>query len=65
MNLSPLRLVDYFKEVKTEVKKVNWPTRKQTIKLTLIVIGITIAVSAFLGLLDFLFTNFVIKNLAR
>jgi preprotein translocase subunit SecE len=64
MKLSLQTLFDYFKEVKSEVKKVNWPTRKETIKRTLIVIAITVIVAAFLGLLDWVMTNYGIKNLS-
>jgi len=49
------KLVTFLKEVKLEIKKVNWPTRQQTIKYTLIVIGISTGVAAFLGTLDFIF----------
>ncbi len=57
------RIVTFLKEVKVELKKVNWPTRKQTIKYTLIVIGVSLAVAVFLGGLDFLFTWLVTKFL--
>jgi len=43
------------------MKKVNWPTRKETIRYTLIVIGISVAVAAFLGTFDFLFTTLLNK----
>jgi len=59
------KIVDYFKEVRTEVKKVTWPTRKETIKKTLMVLGITVLVSLFLGLIDYVFSTFVIKNIIR
>jgi preprotein translocase subunit SecE len=49
------RFLSFFKEVKTEMKRVNWPTRKETIRYTLIVVGISIAVAIFLGGLDFIF----------
>ncbi|MDD5145884.1 MAG: preprotein translocase subunit SecE [Candidatus Pacebacteria bacterium] len=45
----------FFKEVKVEIKKVNWPTRQETIRYTLVVIGISIVMAAYLGGLDFLF----------
>jgi len=57
------RIVTFLKEVKVELKKVNWPTRKQTIKYTLIVIGVSLAVAIFLGGLDFIFTWLVTKFL--
>lgn len=61
--LSPKKLIDYLKEVRTETKKVNWPTRKQTIKYTLVVIGIALAVAVFLGALDYLFGNIFIQEI--
>ncbi len=50
------KIITYLKEVKIELKKVNWPTRKQATKYTLIVIGVSIATAIFLGGVDFLFT---------
>ncbi len=47
----------FLKEVKTELSKVVWPTKNEVIKLTGIVIGISIFVGLYIGLIDFLFTN--------
>ena len=52
----PKKGIDFLKEVRVELKRVTWPTRQQTIKYTLIVIGLSLAVAAFLGGLDFLFS---------
>jgi len=52
MSLKDLRLVQYLISSKTELKKVTWPTRKETTKHTLIVIGISLFVAFFLGMLD-------------
>lgn len=49
------RFTTYLKETRVELKKVNWPTRVQTIKSTILVIVISLAVSLFLGLFDFLY----------
>lgn len=49
--------VKFFAEVHDELKKVTWPTRPQVIKMTAVVIGVTVAVSAYLGGLDFIFTK--------
>ncbi len=54
-NLLP-KIVTFLKEVKVELKKVNWPTKQETTKYALIVIGVSFAVAIFLGGLDFLFT---------
>lgn len=50
------KITSYFKESYVELKKVNWPTRKETIHLTIVVIIISLAVSLFLGLFDILFS---------
>ena len=44
--------LDFFREVKVELKKVTWPTRKQTTGTTIVVIIFVFVVSAFLGLFD-------------
>jgi preprotein translocase subunit SecE len=50
------KILKFFKEVWLEMKKVNWPTRSETIKNTLIVIGVCLVVAIFLGGFDRLFT---------
>ena len=47
------RAVEFFREVKVELKKVTWPTRKQTTGTTVVVIIFVFIVAAFLGLFDF------------
>ena len=47
------KIKTFFKEVWIEGKKVDWPTRQQTFRYTLIIIVISAAVAAFLGILDF------------
>lgn len=54
MNITT-KITDYFKTSKVELKKVVWPTKKDTIRYSLIVIGMSLAVAAFLGILDFIF----------
>lgn len=49
--------VVFLKEVRTELSKVVWPTRAETIRLTLVVIGISIAMGLFIGGLDLTFTK--------
>ncbi len=59
-----MKIVKFLKEVRTEIKKVNWPTRKEAARYTLIVIVATLIVAAYLGALDAIFfwviDNFVI-----
>ncbi|MBZ1348198.1 MAG: preprotein translocase subunit SecE [Candidatus Nealsonbacteria bacterium] len=58
MNLTniPNKAITFLKEVRLEMRKSNWPTREETIKYTLIVIGASIVVAIYLGGLDVLFT---------
>ena len=49
------RIANFFKEVIAEVKKVDWPDRQTTLRYTAIVIGISVSVAAFLGILDKIF----------
>jgi len=47
----------YLKETKTELSHVNWPTRRQSVIFSLIVIIISVLVAFFLGLFDFIFSK--------
>jgi preprotein translocase subunit SecE len=47
------RIIEYFRESREELKKVIWPSRPETVRSTLIVLGVSAAVAAFLGLLDY------------
>ena len=51
------RLVRYFKGVRAEMSKMTWPTRQVALRLTAIVLGVTIAMSIALGLIDWAFTR--------
>jgi preprotein translocase subunit SecE len=44
-------------DVKRELHKVQWPTRAQTVRYTLLVIVISLVVALYLGALDYLFSN--------
>lgn len=59
------KIIVFLKEVRLEMKKVNWPTRETTIKYTLIVIGVSFVVAVYLGGLDLLFTSFLEKFISR
>lgn len=45
----------YFSEVIRELKKVSWPSRKQTFDKTLLVIAISLVLAVYLGSVDFIF----------
>lgn len=46
------RIGKWLKDMKSELKKVQWPTRKQTVNNTLIVIACVIVVGIFIWLFD-------------
>lgn len=48
--------VNFIKEARIELKKVTWPTRRETLRYTVAVILMSLAVAAFLGGLDMFFT---------
>ena len=45
----------FIRETRSELRKVTWPTRQQTINLTAIVIAVSVGVGLFMGGLDFVF----------
>ncbi|MDY6990655.1 MAG: preprotein translocase subunit SecE [Thermodesulfobacteriota bacterium] len=47
------KTTQFLREVKIELKKVTWPSKKETIASTAVVIILVIIVSAFLGIVDF------------
>ena len=60
--------VAFLKEVREELAKVTWPSRKQTIRYTILVILVAVAVGVFLGALDYLLTKmtaFLIQHYGR
>ncbi len=54
-----MQIVDYIKETKGELSHVSWPTKKQAIAYTALVVGISIAVAIYLGAADFLLSRIV------
>lgn len=47
------KVTQFLKEAKTELLKVTWPTPKQTLASTSVVIVVVVIVSLFLGIVDF------------
>ena len=48
------RVGKWFKEMRVELKKVQWPSRKQTLNNTLIVIACVVVVGIFIWIFDYL-----------
>ncbi len=52
---TPMKLVEYIKETRGEMKHVNWPTRSQALNYTFLVIGLSIVTAILLALADYVF----------
>lgn len=49
--------IQFLKEVKIELGKVKWPTKKEVVKMTGVVLAVSIMVGLLLSALDLVFTN--------
>ena len=54
------RVKKFWREYKSELKKVVWATRESTLKNTLIVAVAVIVVGACIGILDFAFSSGIV-----
>lgn len=51
------KISSFLKEVHEELSKVEWPKRREVIKLTLTVVAITLIVGLYVGVLDYIFAR--------
>ncbi len=52
------KIREFLRETIGELRKVNWPTRQEAIRLTQIVVAVIFIMAAILGGLDYLYTKF-------
>ena len=50
--------VRFFGEVVSELRRVTWPTREETTRLTILVLVVSVAIGIFLGVVDIGFARF-------
>ncbi len=55
----------FLREVKTELKKVTWPSRKDTLSGTVVVLVAVIVIAIFLGIVDLGLSNLIQMVLRR
>jgi len=53
------KVINYLKEVKVELSKVIWPTRKEALYMTGKVLIFVIIISLFIASIDFIFTKII------
>lgn len=46
-------LIDYLRSARAELEKVTWPSRQETLRYSLLVVGVSAAMAAFFFALDF------------
>jgi preprotein translocase subunit SecE len=56
-SLSNNRVTRYLKEVRAEIRKVTWPSRNDVVRLTAIVMIVLMAMSAFMAITDYGFSQ--------
>ncbi|HUV72678.1 MAG TPA: preprotein translocase subunit SecE [Anaerolineae bacterium] len=50
-------ILRFLRETRSELKKVVWPTRREALNMTAIVLGVMVLMAAGLGVVDWLFTE--------
>lgn len=55
------KVTEFLRDVKIEMARVSWPTRKQTAKYTLVVILMSLAVAGFLAAWDWIFGQVITR----
>lgn len=50
-------MITFIKQVRAELLQVTWPTRTEILRLTFVVIAISIFVGLYLGAVDAIFTK--------
>ncbi|KIH75375.1 protein translocase subunit secE/sec61 gamma [Geoalkalibacter ferrihydriticus] len=58
------KTTEFLNHVKAELKKVTWPTRKETYASTTVVIVLVLFITVFLGTVDWMLAN-VVKMFLR
>jgi len=59
------KFAEFLRDVKVELSRVSWPTKKQTTQYTVAVILMSIGVSLFLGAWDSIFSFFLNKLIIK
>jgi len=55
------KIKSFLREVYAELKRVSWLSRKEVLIYTLIVLAVSLIVAAFLGGLDYIFSEIIKK----
>jgi len=56
------RFINYLKATRSELEYVSWPSKRQAIVITALVVTISLAAGVFLGFFDFVFSDLVVES---
>ncbi len=59
------KIKKFLQESREELRHVNWPTRNEAVRLTTVVVGLSVGLAAFLGSFDYGFTTLIKTLIAR
>jgi preprotein translocase subunit SecE len=59
------KIIQFLKEVRFELKRVTWPSRKETLAGTMVVLIIVLIAASFLGIVDFGLSELIKTVLSR
>lgn len=65
MAFSPITALTFLKDVRHELKSVQWPSRATTVRFTVLIVAVTVAVAVMTGAFDFVLTFAVERFLLR
>lgn len=60
-----MAFIQYLKDTKGELSHITWPTRRQAVSFTVLVVVLSILTSVYLGAFDTLFTTVIKKFFVR
>ena len=65
MPVGKVRPLKFLKEVRSELKRVVWPTRQEAVRLTTVVIIVSVLVGIYIGALDYILTKIMALFVGR
>ena len=55
----------YLREVRVELTRVDWPTRRELVSMTIVVVVVLLALAVYLGMFDYIYTVIVKRWLVQ
>jgi preprotein translocase subunit SecE len=59
------RVTTYLREVRVELTRVDWPTRREMVSMTIVVVVVLLALAIYLGMFDYIYTVIVKRWLVQ